>query len=184
MSRSTPRTSCRCSHRNDIDVETETAPETEAKIAVTVTVTADADADAATETDRTRPLRALVGRVDDLLAARVPELRFRVQVARPADRDLERVRGPPYGDPGGAPLRRVDQQARIVGADRPRPDEDRVDGRPYLVDAVEVGRGGEQQALGAGVVEVAVEGDGGGQQDVGVRHRTRSLSTRAGLVQV
>ncbi len=48
---------------------------------------------------------------------------------------------------------------------------------PYLVDPVEVGRAREQQAVG-GVVEEAVEGDGGGQQDIGVG-MGRTLQLRA-----
>ena len=120
----------------------------------------------------------LLRRIDDLLAARAPELRRRVEVAGAADRDLQGVLRLPGGNAGGPPRRRVDQQPRVVGANGARADEDRVHGGPHLVDPVEVGRAGEQQALGPGVVQVAVEGDGGGQQDVRVRHRRGPVGRR------
>lgn len=122
------------------------------------------------ETRAPGPLGTLLRRVDDLPAARVPEVGGRVQLPRAADGHLEGILRLPGRHSRGPPLGRVDQQAGVVGADGADADEDRVAGRPYLVDPVEVGGAGEQQPIGAGVVQVAVEGDGGGQQDVGEGH--------------
>ncbi|BFO22786.1 hypothetical protein SHKM778_91740 [Streptomyces sp. KM77-8] len=96
------------------------------------------------------PLGALVGGVEDLLAAGVPEPGRRVQLAGAADGDLERVLGPPLGEAGGPPLGRVDQQPGVVGADRAGADQDGVDTGPYLVDPVEVG--GEDSSSRSGPV--------------------------------
>ena len=127
-----------------------------------------------------RPQRALVRRVDDLLAARVPELGPRVELTGTADGDLQGVFGAAAGDTGRTPFGGVDQEPRIVRAQGAGAHQDRVAGRPHLVDPVEVGRAREQQPLGAGVVQEAVEGDGGGQQDVGTGHRDASSGrTRA-----
>lgn len=123
------------------------------------------------------PLRALVRRKDEFVAARVPEVGRRVQVARAGDRDLEGVFRLACGDSTRPALKGVDQEAGVVRADRADADEDRVHGRPDLIDTVEVGRAGEEQPVGAGVVEIAVEGDSGGQQDVRVGHR-RALPAR------
>ncbi len=127
------------------------------------------------EAEGTGASGALVGGVEDLLAAGVPEPGRRVEVAGAADGDLERVLRFTGGRAGGAPLVRVDQQPRVVGADGPGAHQDRVHGRPDLVDPVEVRWAGQEQAFGAGVVQVAVEGDGGGQQDVRVGHRRSRL---------
>ncbi len=126
------------------------------------------------------PLGAPVGGVDDLVAAGVPEVGPGIEVAGGGDRDLQRVLRFALRHPGRAPLGGVDQQAGVVGADRAGADEDRVDRGPYRVDPVEVGRAGQQQALGAGVVQVAVEGDGGGQQHVRQGHRRPLFRRRTG----
>ena len=78
--------------------------------------------------------------------------------------------GEAAGDPLGAAGGRADQQAGVVGGDRGRADEDRIGGRALGVDPVEVLGARQDQPLGAGVVDVAVERGGHRQQHVRTVH--------------
>jgi len=88
------------------------------------------------------------GAVDQLVGvAEGEEPGRRVQLAAAGDGDLDRIGPRTAGHPGLAPGLVADQQARVVLAHRAGPDQDRVAGRPDLVDPVEVGVVGEQQPL-------------------------------------
>jgi hypothetical protein len=128
---------------------------------------------AAQATDRRR------GCVDEPLG--IPggeEGRGRVEVARAGDRDLHRLRQQAEGDaplaaPGGP-----HEQARVVGADRPRSDQDRVAPGADRVDPVEVRGRGEDEPARRGVVEVAVYGRRAAQHDDGPVPFAQSDHTR------
>jgi hypothetical protein len=98
------------------------------------------------------------GRVDDALGVPGLEEGGRgVEVTGPRDGHLGRGGREPAGDPGRAPLAGADEEARIVGADGPGADQDRVTRGAHVVDPVEVVCGGEDETLGGGVVEVSVQ---------------------------
>jgi len=111
--------------------------------------------------------------VDQLVdVAESEEGRLRIEVAAARDGHLDRGRPGAARDPRGTPVGRADQQSRIVLPDRGGTDQDRVAPGPDLVDPVEVGVVGEQQAGRRGVVQVSVDGHATAQQDVGpLNHR-------------
>ena len=106
------------------------------------------------------------GAVDQAFGAGGEEAGAGVQVPGAGNSDAGRVLGQAAGGAAGAAARVADQQPGVVAADRARADQDRVAAGPYVIDAVQVGRAGQDQALRAGVVEVAVGRDGAAQQDV------------------
>ena len=113
------------------------------------------------------------GAVDQAVGAGGEEAGPGIQVAGGGEGDPGGVLGQAAGGAAGAAARVADQQPGVVLADRARADQDRVAAGPDLVHAVQVGRAGQDQALRAGVVEVAVGRDGAAQQDIRAwRHRT------------
>jgi hypothetical protein len=113
------------------------------------------------------------GAVDQAVGAGGEEAGPGVQVAGGGEGDAGGVLGQAAGGAAGAAARVADQQAGVVLADRARADQDRVAAGPDLVHAVQVGRAGQDQALRAGIVEVAVGRGGATQQDVRAwRHGT------------
>ncbi len=113
--------------------------------------------------------RARRGVDEPLPFARGEELRLRVQPGAGAgQRDFDRRRGRAPFHALGPSSGGADEQAGVVGRDRPRSDQDGVDPGPLGVDPVQVLGAGEDQPLGASVVDVAVE-----------RHRDRHQHERA-----
>ena len=106
------------------------------------------------------------GAVDQAFGAGGEEAGAGVQIPGAGHSDAGRVFGQAAGGPAGAAARVADQQTGVVVADRARADQDRVAAGPHAINAVQVGRAGQDQALRAGVVEVAVGRDGAAQQDV------------------
>jgi trans-aconitate methyltransferase len=91
----------------------------------------------------------------------------RVEVARPGDGDLGRVRRQAAGDAPLPALVGPHEQARVVRPDRPRSHEDRVARRADRVDPVEVRRRGQDEPARRGVVEVPVDRGRAAQHDEG-----------------
>ena len=113
------------------------------------------------------------GAVDQAVGAGGEEAGPGIQVAGGGEGDAGGVLGQAAGGAARAAARVADQQPGVVLADRARADQDRVAAGPDLVHAVQVGRAGQDQALRAGIVEVAVGRGGAAQQDVRAwRHGT------------
>src|SRR5262249_18488887 len=104
--------------------------------------------------------------VDGLLAPVVPEPQLGVHVTAPGDGDLEWMLGPAARHPGGPAFTRVDHQPRVVPTHGGSADQDGVAAGAQGVDPVEVLGVGQQQPVGAGVVDVAVDGHRAAQQHV------------------
>ena len=104
------------------------------------------------------------GAVDQAFGAGGEEAGPGVQVAGGGEGDPGGVLGQAAGGAAGPAARVPDQQPRVVGADRARTDQDRVAPGAHVIDAVQVGRAGQDQPPRAGVVQVAV-GRGGAGQD-------------------
>jgi hypothetical protein len=106
------------------------------------------------------------GGVDESLGlAGGEEGRGGVEVARPGHRDLGRVRRQTPGDPPLPAFAGAHEQSGVVGADGARPHQDRVAARADGVDPVEVCGRREDEPVGGGVVEVAVDRRGAAQHD-------------------
>src|SRR5581483_1709887 len=123
------------------------------------------------------------GAVDELAAlARGEEVGARVELRPSGDRHLQRRRREAPLDALVATGLRPQDEPRVVGTDRGRPDEDRVARRPHGVDAVEV-LVVRQQDAGADGADVAVDRHRAGQERVRpVAHQRlrSSTATRAG----
>lgn len=107
---------------------------------------------------------------DELVTAVVPELPAGVEVTRAGNSDLQGILRLTGGHPVRPALRRVHQEPGVVGSECSGADKDEVDVGSYRV-ALEVLRVGQQEpVLTRAGIEVTVDRDGCGQQDVWARH--------------
>jgi len=102
------------------------------------------------------------------------ELGRAVEVAAGAEGDPERLFGQAARHTGGPPGWIAHPQTRVIPANCPGTDENRIDAGPDLVDPVQVSGPGQDQPLGRGVVQVSVSRDGAAKQHIRT-HREPSV---------